>query len=191
MKNQSSKLARVRKEKGYTQEQLAQRIGETRNRVSAWENGKESPWVRQMFRLADTLQTDHQTLVEEPICNYADVPKGVNELIIELSGQYDAFEIDVQFRWEEDRLFQADHIGDRIFIDDGNPCVNEITNIPVYAYSIMNTTEYNNTVAGTSHNCTAYRMKEERILVLLIWPGDVTRDMIPMKYDNNSYYPHY
>ena len=48
-------LVKARKEKGYNQEELAERIGVSRQAVSKWETGDAQPALAQLIALADAL----------------------------------------------------------------------------------------------------------------------------------------
>lgn len=48
-----NRLAALRKEKGYSQEDLAEKLGVSRQAVSKWENGEASPDTNNLIALAD------------------------------------------------------------------------------------------------------------------------------------------
>ena len=56
------KLFKLRKEKGLSQEQLAEQMNTTRQAVSKWENDQTSPDSLKMIRLAEVLDTDIEYL---------------------------------------------------------------------------------------------------------------------------------
>lgn len=61
----SNNLKRIREEKGYTQEQLAQLCGITRNTVSFIEVGKVTePNIKTLKLLANALDTTVQELIK-------------------------------------------------------------------------------------------------------------------------------
>lgn len=63
MREEFSKTLRsIRKEKGFTQEYLADQVGVSFQSVSKWENGLSMPDLEIIYRLADILDTDVNTL---------------------------------------------------------------------------------------------------------------------------------
>lgn len=48
-------LSRIRKDRGYNQEQLAEKVGVSRQAVSKWETGDAQPALSQLIALADAL----------------------------------------------------------------------------------------------------------------------------------------
>lgn len=63
MKTEFAKTLRaIRKEKGFTQEYLANQVGVSFQSVSKWEHGLSMPDMEILSRLADVLDTDMNTL---------------------------------------------------------------------------------------------------------------------------------
>lgn len=62
------KIASARKEKGMTQEMLAEQLGVTRQAVARWENGLSVPDAGMLVRIAGALDTTVNDLLgeEEP-----------------------------------------------------------------------------------------------------------------------------
>ena len=58
------KTQMLRKQKGYTQKELAERLGITRVYMGYIEQGRESPSLHLMFRLADELGVKFNVLVD-------------------------------------------------------------------------------------------------------------------------------
>lgn len=56
--------ARIRKERGWTQEQLAERSGLSQQYLSDLENGKRNPTIVTIFELAQALNVGHISLLE-------------------------------------------------------------------------------------------------------------------------------
>jgi transcriptional regulator with XRE-family HTH domain len=56
-------FARLRKEKGFTQERFAEQSGFTQQYVSDLERGRRNPTVVTLFQLASTLGVSHVDLV--------------------------------------------------------------------------------------------------------------------------------
>lgn len=55
--------ARIRKEKGLTQEALAEKSGLSQQYISGLENGQRNPTIVTLFELASALGTTHVDLV--------------------------------------------------------------------------------------------------------------------------------
>ena len=47
------RIKELRKERGYTQERLANELGVTRSAVAMWEAGKTFPGTEMLFKIAD------------------------------------------------------------------------------------------------------------------------------------------
>ena len=56
------KLQLLRKQNGYSQEQLADKLGIARQTLSKWENGQSTPDATKMIKLAELLDTDLEYL---------------------------------------------------------------------------------------------------------------------------------
>ena len=56
-------IKKARSEKGYTQEQLAQKLSVTRNTISNYETGHSNPDIEMLQMLAEALETDPNTLI--------------------------------------------------------------------------------------------------------------------------------
>ena len=56
-------IKKARSEKGYTQEQLAQKLCVTRNTISNYETGHSNPDIEMLQMLAEALKTDPNTLI--------------------------------------------------------------------------------------------------------------------------------
>lgn len=70
----------VRKNKGFTQEDLANRIHVTRQTVSKWEKGISVPDAEMLTRLAEELETDVSTLLGAKVESAADENAIVEQL---------------------------------------------------------------------------------------------------------------
>ena len=62
MDNFANRLKAAREQAGFTQEQLAERIGVTRQAVSRWEQGITQPDMEMLVTLSEVLQVDVETL---------------------------------------------------------------------------------------------------------------------------------
>ena len=56
-------IKKARSEKGYTQEELAQKLSVTRNTISNYETGHSNPDIEMLQMLAEALETDPNTLI--------------------------------------------------------------------------------------------------------------------------------
>ena len=63
----SDNIKSLRKNKGYTQEELAARINVVRQTVSKWEKGLSVPDAEALQRLADVLEVDVKELLGSPM----------------------------------------------------------------------------------------------------------------------------
>lgn len=61
----SEKLTALRKEKGFTQEQLADRLGVTRQAVSRWEAGETAPDMASIVKLCEVFGVSADYLIRE------------------------------------------------------------------------------------------------------------------------------
>lgn len=59
----SKNLKKIRKEKGMTQEELAQKINVTRQAISNWENDKSQPDIEALKKISDILQIEIEELI--------------------------------------------------------------------------------------------------------------------------------
>ena len=65
-------LKRIRKEKGYTQEELAVKVGVVRQTVSKWEKGLSIPDADILRKIAEILDTDINILLGDEIATNVD-----------------------------------------------------------------------------------------------------------------------
>lgn len=72
----SENLKTLRKEKGFSQEQLAIRLNIVRQTVSKWEKGISVPDAELLIRLAEVLDVNVSDLLGKKI----EIPEGQNEL---------------------------------------------------------------------------------------------------------------
>ena len=63
----SENLKTLRKQRGFTQEELAARLNVVRQTVSKWEKGLSVPDADMLMRLAEILETTASTLLGSPI----------------------------------------------------------------------------------------------------------------------------
>ena len=82
----SENLKALRKEKGYTQEELAIKLNVVRQTVSKWEKGLSVPDADILSTIADELDTDVSTLLGEKI-NYEDSKNEIAEQLAKISEQ--------------------------------------------------------------------------------------------------------
>lgn len=69
--NFSDKLKEIRKKEGISQEQLAERIGVTRQAITKWETGKGLPDVENMVIIAEIFKTTIDELLQDSIAKAA------------------------------------------------------------------------------------------------------------------------
>lgn len=67
--NFSQKLKDIRKKEGISQEQLAERIGVTRQAITKWETGKGLPDVENMIIIAEIFKTTIDELLMDSVAN--------------------------------------------------------------------------------------------------------------------------
>ena len=71
-------LKKIRKEKGYTQEELAAKVGVVRQTVSKWEKGLSVPDADILRKIAEILDTDINILLDDEIVVGVDDFNGLN-----------------------------------------------------------------------------------------------------------------
>lgn len=71
-------LKRIRKERGYTQEELATKVGVVRQTVSKWEKGLSVPDADILCKIAEILDTDINILLGTEIAVDVDNFNGLN-----------------------------------------------------------------------------------------------------------------
>lgn len=71
-------LKRIRKERGYTQEELATKVGVVRQTVSKWEKGLSVPDADILCKIAEILDTDINMLLGDEITASVDNLNGLN-----------------------------------------------------------------------------------------------------------------
>ncbi|MCC9877408.1 helix-turn-helix transcriptional regulator, partial [Streptococcus agalactiae] len=59
----SDKLTKYRKEQGFTQQEVADKIGINRGSYSNWENGKREPTLENVVKLAKLFKTTTDELL--------------------------------------------------------------------------------------------------------------------------------
>ena len=60
----AQRLARLRKEAGFSQEELAEKLGVSRQAVSKWETGKADPSTTNLIELAKLYGTSPEELLK-------------------------------------------------------------------------------------------------------------------------------
>ncbi len=66
MRKIGDRIMRARKKAGFTQEELAERIGVTPQAVSKWENGHNLPDLENLLLIAELTNTPYSALLEDP-----------------------------------------------------------------------------------------------------------------------------
>lgn len=101
MKTFSEKLLELRRKEGLSQEQLADRLGVTRQSVSKWESGAAVPELSKLVALSDLFSVSVDYLVkdrlEEPECPAPEAPPStakLEEQVEELSSYFRGYAYD-------------------------------------------------------------------------------------------------
>lgn len=69
----SDKLTKYRKEQGFTQQEVADKIGINRGSYSNWENGKREPTLENVVKLAKLFKTTTDELLGQTIYSKVDL----------------------------------------------------------------------------------------------------------------------
>ena len=123
MNTLGSRLTALRKEKGLTQEQLAEKLGFTNQSVSKWENDINAPDISILIMLADLYDTTVDSLLgreKQPIVSTT--TKNIDNLILKikiLSNDNDKVNINLPFSLV------------KVFVKDGNLSVLKDKNIDI------------------------------------------------------------
>ena len=123
MNTLGSRLTALRKEKGLTQEQLAEKLGVTNQSVSKWENDINAPDISILIMLADLYDTTVDSLLgreKQPIVSTT--TKNIDNLILKikiLSNDNDKVNINLPFSLA------------KVFVKDGNLSVLKDKNIDI------------------------------------------------------------
>ncbi len=123
MNTLGSRLTALRKEKGLTQEQLAEKLGVTNQSVSKWENDINAPDISILITLADLYDTTVDSLLgreKQPIVSTT--TKNIDNLILKikiLSNDNDKVNINLPFSLV------------KVFVKDGNLSVLKDKNIDI------------------------------------------------------------
>ena len=75
--NFSEKLSKLRKEKNYTQEQLAELLGVSRQAVSKWESGTAYPETATLIEIGKLFDCSMDYLLKEEITDKTAVQDGI------------------------------------------------------------------------------------------------------------------
>ena len=83
-------IQKLRKQKGLSQEELAQRLHVVRQTVSKWEQGLSVPDAQLIVRLAEELDTTVSTLLGEGVAQQEteDTLQRISDRLEELNGQF-------------------------------------------------------------------------------------------------------
>lgn len=108
-------IAKLRKEKGVTQEELAKSVGISPQAVSKWENGGV-PDTELLPKIADFFETSIDTLFGHNIINYSDIEKALMHKIMETEPDK-RFEIVFELCWTMERAMCGE-ISEGESIDD-------------------------------------------------------------------------
>lgn len=80
------KLIQLRKQKGYSQERLAEKLDVSRQAISRWENGETTPDMSVLIKLCEVYSISADYLIRDDYEKEDDIPviKRKNEEIIEV-----------------------------------------------------------------------------------------------------------
>lgn len=80
------KLIQLRKQKGYSQENLAERLGVSRQAVSRWENGETTPDMSVLIKICEVYNISADYLIRDDYEKEEDIPviQQKNKEIIEV-----------------------------------------------------------------------------------------------------------
>ena len=81
----SDNIKRFRKEKGLSQEELAEKLNVVRQTVSKWENGLSVPDAEMLIRIADTLDTTVNILLNLTKNDETSESHSINEKLDEIN----------------------------------------------------------------------------------------------------------
>ena len=70
----SDKIIKLRKAKGWSQEELAEKLNVSRQAVSRWENGTALPDANNILQLSRLFQVSADYLLKEDLCDTEPVP---------------------------------------------------------------------------------------------------------------------
>ena len=87
-------IAVMRKEQGFTQEELGERLGVTNKTISCWETGKYMPDIDKLQELSTCLGVSvNELLSGEKIENAADFVKKADENLVDVLNLHSAFSL--------------------------------------------------------------------------------------------------
>ena len=87
-------IAVMRKEQGFTQEELGERLGVTNKTISRWETGKYMPDIDKLQELSTCLGVSvNELLSGEKIENAADFVKKADENLVDVLNLHSAFSL--------------------------------------------------------------------------------------------------
>ena len=94
-------LRELRKDKGQTQEEIAEKFGTSSKSVSRWENGKTLPDLAMLVELADYYEVDIKEIIDEGI-----VSDG-GAFVIEAYGKKDGKDVMVELHLSSPGLIES------------------------------------------------------------------------------------
>ena len=104
-------IAVMRKEQGFTQEELGERLGVTNKTISRWETGKYMPDIDKLQELSICLGVSvNELLSGEKLENAADFVKKADENLVEVLNLHSAFSLQEKIafykrKWLKSRNF--------------------------------------------------------------------------------------
>lgn len=132
----SDNIKRLRKEKGISQEELAEKLNVVRQTVSKWENGLSVPDAEMLMRIADALDTTVCILLNSTNTNFNSDMSAVEEKLEKIKNEI------TKQKEKQRKLWRV------IF------CIVLIIGISIIACNIMNLVYYRTVMNDISNNST-------------------------------------
>lgn len=139
-----NKLAEARKRQNLTQEQLAERLGVTRQAVSRWESDSAYPETDKIVRMARILEVSCDYLLQDGVDGTGKpVPSPVTRLLKQAQGKrvkltfYESDGMPVAHDWCVIRDFDGGWADVEVVVNRKKPDKNEVRLIPLSAISTV------------------------------------------------------
>ena len=139
-----NKLAEARKKQNLTQEQLAERLGVTRQAVSRWESDAAYPETDKIVRMAQILEVSCDYLLQDGVDEKGQpVASPVTRLLKQAQGKrvkltfYESEGMPVVHEWCVIRDFDGGWANVEVVVNKKKPQKNEVRLIPLSAISTV------------------------------------------------------
>lgn len=80
----NNKLYNLRKQKGFSQEELANRLNVSRQTISKWEVGDSTPDMEKLIAISDLFEISLDELVKDKVPAHFEEPSAKSEILTEL-----------------------------------------------------------------------------------------------------------